>query len=173
MKKYVLTLLYFLNAYGEKFMIKIDYLKNHSEYVTLCAQWAFGEWGHYRPDLTLQTFIESQEKFLNDGHLPLTLLAFDGNTPVGMCSLAETRGLLPGLSPWLASLYVLPECRNRKIGALLEEAVCAKARTMGFTKIYLFTSDLKNVSWYEKHGWRVLSKEWHINHEVTTMEKDL
>lgn len=173
MKKIIFTLLYFLNVSGDQAMIKIDYLKNHPEYVTLCAQWAFNEWGHYRPDLTLQTFIESSEKFLNDAHLPLTLLAFDGDTPVGMCSLAETRGLLPGLSPWLASLYVLPEYRNRKIGALLEKAICDKARSMGFVKIYLFTSNPKNVSWYEKNGWRFLSKEWHVDHEVTTMEKNL
>ncbi len=172
MKKIIFTLLYFLNVYGDQAVIKIDYLKNHPKYVTLCAQWAFNEWGHYKPTDTLETFIASREKYLNE-HIPFTLLAFDGEIPVGMCSLAETRGLLPGLTPWLAALYVTPDYRNQKIGTLLEETICEKARSMGFKKIYLFTSDVNVIPWYEKHNWEVLSKEWLINHEVTTMEKDL
>jgi GNAT superfamily N-acetyltransferase len=158
---------------GEPALIKVDYLKNHPEQVKTCAQWSFEMWGHHKPDQTLETFIESRKRYLNDDKLPLTLLAFDGAIPIGMCSLAENRGLQPGLCPWLAALYVHPKYRNQGIGKLLEESICKKARKMGYPKIYLFTSDQTVIPWYEKLKWRKKETAWLHNHEVTIMEKDL
>jgi GNAT superfamily N-acetyltransferase len=158
---------------GEGTFIKIDYLKNHTEHIITCATWSYKEWGHHRPGETLETFIESRKQYLNDTTLPLTLIAFDNDTPVGMCSLAITRGLLPDLTPWLAALYVTRDHRNKKIGTLLEAEISKKALAMGFEKIYLFTSDLTIIPWYEKLGWSIKGAEWLRDHTVTVMEKEL
>ncbi len=153
--------------------ISIDYLKNHPEHVITCAQWSFNQWGHHTPQRTLQDFIESRKEYLNDDSLPLTLLAFDGKIPVGMCSLGKSKNLYPDLEPWLPTLYVIPEYRGKGIGSLLEAKICSKAREMGFKKIYLYTSDTAVIPWYEKRSWRKKSTEWVHNHEVTVMEKEL
>src|ERR1700722_3080332 len=108
-------------------MITFDYLKHHPEHIITCAQWSFSEWGYHTPERPLQDFIESRKKYLNDDRLPLTLMAFDGTTPVGMCSLTESRGICPDLTPWLAALYVVPKYRNRGIGKQLEEKICTIA----------------------------------------------
>jgi GNAT superfamily N-acetyltransferase len=153
--------------------IRLDYLKNNPEYIATCAQWSFREWGRYTPKKTLQNFIESRFAYLNDDILPLTLIACDGNTPIGMCSLAKNRGICYGLEPWLSALYVIPGYRGRGIGGLLEKEICKKAREMGYHKIYCFTSNTDTVSWYEKHNWCKKSTERQHDHEVIVMEKDL
>lgn len=153
--------------------IIIDYLKNHPEHVITCAQWSFSEWGHYTPQRTLENFIESRKEYLNDDTLPLTLLAFDGKVPVGMCSLGKSKDILPQLLPWIPTLYVVPEYRGQGVGSLLEAKICEKARDMGYNKIYCYTSDTTVIPWYEKLSWRKKSTEWLRNHYVTVMEKDL
>jgi len=121
--------------------ITIDYLKNHSEHVTTCAQWSFNQWGHYTPQRSLQDFIDSRKQYLNDDILPLTLLAFDDQTPIGMVSLAKGKDICLSLFPWLSTIYVIPQYRNKGIGSLLEGKICEKARQMGYKKIYCYTSD--------------------------------
>jgi GNAT superfamily N-acetyltransferase len=153
--------------------ITVDYLKNYPEHVTTCAQWSFTEWGHHTPERTLHSFIESRKEYLNDNKTPLTLLAFLDNTPVGMVSLAASKDICKHLTPWLSTIYVIPEQRGEGIGSLLEEKICAKAREMGFKKIYCFTSDETVIPFYEKHHWHKKSIEWLHNHNVTVMEKGL
>lgn len=154
-------------------LITIDYLKNHPEHTTICAQWSFNQWGHRTPERTLDDYVKSREEYLNDTTLPLTLLAFDGKKPVGMCSLAANNDIDRALHPWLPTIYVIPEYRNQGIGSLLEEKICEKAKELGYKKIYCYTSDKYNIAWYEKYGWKVRSVEWFRDHEVTVMEKQL
>lgn len=153
--------------------IEIKYLKDVSQYTTLCAEWSFKEWGHYTPERSLNDFITARKQYLNDNQLPLTLVAFQDNQPVGMCSLAATRGLLPGLTPWLAALYVEKLHRNQGIGKKLERAVCKKAKNLGYGQIYCFTSDTAVIPWYEKQQWKIRSTEILHNHTVTVLEKKL
>ncbi len=158
---------------SEQLTITIDYLKNHPDLVKTCASWSFETWGHYQPDKTLEYFIECRQEYLNIDTLPLTLIAFANEVPVGMCSLAHNRGILPELSPWLAALYVHPDYRSRGIGTLLEKAICTKASSMGDKTIYCFSSDKSIIPWYQQHGWSVKSTEWLRNHYVTAMEKNM
>lgn len=153
--------------------IMVDYLKNHPEYITTCAEWSYAGWGKYTPQKTLKDYVTSREKYLNDNSLPLTLLAFDGAKPIGMCSLVKNRGILLTLSPWLAGLYVLPEYRNQGIDEALERATCQKAKGMGYSKIYCFTSDIDLVPWYVKHGWKIHGTDRLHNQDVTILEKSI
>lgn len=154
--------------------VTIDFLKNHPNLVETCARWSFEEWGRYTPEKTLADFIASRKKYAqHDSKLPLTIIALIDDKPVGMCSLVETRGILPDLCPWLAALYVEPEYRNRGIGALLEEKIGDVAREFGYQKIYCFTSDKTVVPWYEKHGWLIREGGIMRDHEVVITEKIL
>ncbi len=154
--------------------ITFDYLKNQLNLVTTCAQWSYNEWGHYTPDRSLDDFISSRKAYVQyTDQLPLTIVAFQADVPVGMCSLTKTRGILPELTPWLAALYVVPKYRNQGIGALLEKEIGTIALRVGYTKIYCFTSDPLVISWYQDQGWKVREKNWMLDHEVTVLEKEL
>ncbi len=153
---------------------RFDYLKNHPDLIEVCARWSFEEWGHHVPDRTLEDFVRSREAYAqHDNQLLLTIVAFVDTVPVGMCSLAQTRGILPELSPWLAALFVVPSYRKRGIGGLLEGEICRIAVKLAFDSIYCFTSDQLVISWYEKHGWSVRETSWIHDHEVTVLEKKL
>ncbi len=93
------------------------------------------EWGHYTPDRSLDDFISSRKAYTQyTNQLPLTIVAFQADVPVGMCSLTKTRGILPELTLWLSALYVVPKYRNQGIGALLEKEIVTIALRVGYTK---------------------------------------
>lgn len=76
----------------------------------------------------------------------------------------ETR---PELTPWLASVFVAPEFRNRGVGSRLVMHVMQQAKDAGVDTLYLFTPD--RVSFYEKLGWRTFNEEFYRGHLVTIM----
>ncbi len=152
--------------------LRFDFLKNHPEYIQTCAQWSFEEWGRYTPERTFDDFLEARRKYARyDNRVPFTLLVFSDDRLVGICSLAETRGILPELSPWLAALYVDPAYRKQGIGKLLERKISEIADSMGYENLYCFTSDEQVISWYLSQGWQVRQKSWIHDHEVTVLEK--
>ncbi|QXM24130.1 GNAT family N-acetyltransferase [Elioraea tepida] len=60
--------------------------------------------------------------------------------PVGTASLAaEDADSCPDLTPWLASVFVVPDRRGRGYGRVLVAAVECAARLGGFSMIWLFT----------------------------------
>lgn len=72
---------------------------------------------------------------------------------VGSVSLLEeAMDALPGVSPWVANLWVHPAWRLRGIGsALLEHCVC-EAAAARFDTLYLHTRE--HGRFYRRRGWR-------------------
>jgi RimJ/RimL family protein N-acetyltransferase len=154
--------------------IKIDYLRNYPDYVQTCALWSFNTWGHRTPDRSLDDFIASRQEYLNNTQLPLTLIALVDNKPVGMCSLSKIQKIRSDLKPWLGTLFVQENYRNRGIGGLLESSICQLAINMKYTDIYCYTSDKSVISWYENHNWKQFATDYvHDNVEVTILKKKL
>ncbi len=168
---------FFLLVISEVIMaeqVTFDYLKNRPELIETCARWSFDQWGKFTSDKTLQDYIASRKKYARyDDKIPLTIIAFMDNVPVGMCSLSQNRGICPDLTPWLATLYVDHLYQKRNIGTLLEQHMCEIARKLGYNKLYCFTSNKSAVPWYIKRGWGIRGKEIIHNHEVTVLHKNL
>lgn len=136
--------------------IQIKFLAEVPFLVPVLAQWTYDSWSQYDPELTLDRAMESLIQRFNREIVPLTLVAFDGDTPVGMVSLKE-QIRVPGYAdktPWLGSLYVIPTYKGQGVGKQLMQAIHAKADELGFENIYAFTSEADKVTWYEKLGWR-------------------
>ena len=91
--------------------------------------------------------------------MPLTLVASLDSRPVGTVTLlahdVETEQW-PNLSPWLAALYVIPECRRRGIGRALVNATVAKAAVLGESQLYLLT--VGREPFYADLGWQVVDR---------------
>jgi predicted N-acetyltransferase YhbS len=105
--------------------------------------------------------------------MPLTFIALDNDTPVGMCSLRENDGIRPDLIPWLGSLVVDPAFQKQSIGKMLMDMTKQKARTFGFETLYLFAFALTIPNYYERLGWEKIGMDKFKGHPVTVMETAL
>jgi GNAT superfamily N-acetyltransferase len=151
--------------------MKIVYLKDHPAFVPQLANWSFTTWGHYNPGGSV---LKAQQKWmthLNDNSLPLTLLALDEDKPIGMCSLRVNDGIRPSLSPWLGSLFVVPEYRGQGIGEKLIEATIQKTKSMGYANLFLLAFDSTLPTWYQKLGWTFIGMDELHGYPVSVMEK--
>ncbi len=153
----------------------IDYLANHRQLIPevtdlIYAQWAdlFQAAGTSKDNLRdLMTERATMDQ------LPITLVALSDGVLVGTGSikLAEP-GTKPGLSPWLAGMYVKEAYRGTGIGALLVQALEATAKDLGVTTLYLSVGTAERF--YTRLGWVVLER---VNSygvkDVALMTKDL
>lgn len=96
----------------------------------------------------------------------------DDDKPIGTACLSvmdlDTR---PDLSPWLASVYVVPEARRRGHAAQLVRTVERIAIARGHRTLWLFTWEAAPL--YARLGWLVAGEETQHGEYVTLMRRDL
>ncbi|MCE5230200.1 GNAT family N-acetyltransferase [bacterium] len=150
--------------------LRIEYLADHPDFIPTLARWMHEEWGYLYPEHTLETRERIVTERANKDRIPLTLVAIDGDEPVGTVGLKindmDTR---PDLTPWLASLYVKETRRREGIGARLVEAIEIEAAKLGVTKLYLYTP--KSESFYTELGWSVTERVEYRGDFVSVMVK--
>lgn len=155
-------------------MITIDYLKHHTQHITTLANlWADAIGKMWAPHVTIEEAIQRFQSHINVDAMPLTLVALDGNMPVGMCSLRLTDGIRPDLSPWLGSLVVDPKHQNQGIGKMLINATKDKAKHLGYQGLYLFTFDPTLPTYYSQLGWNIIEMDELHSHPITIMHAPL
>ncbi|HOT46194.1 MAG TPA: GNAT family N-acetyltransferase [Spirochaetota bacterium] len=129
------------------------------EYAPILAHWSFMEWYRTRSiDFTL-VLRAYQERAHSEG-IPLSFVAVDGSLPVGMVTLKlDDLWSRKDLNPWLASLFVLPQYRKSGAGHALVRAITARAKELGYERIYLFLGQ-HDREWlegfYVSRGWAVV-----------------
>jgi len=134
-------------------MLQIYNLNERREKRDTLAKWIYDEFiVGQRPGVD---FAQVQALFQEslDTDFPVTLIAeWDGN-PAGTISLVAEDDIdnCP-YTPWLASLYVLPEYRCRGIAKILMDRLTVIARQKGFKTLYLHTEHADG--YYEKLGWK-------------------
>jgi GNAT superfamily N-acetyltransferase len=135
------------------------------------AEWFHAEWHHY--DGRSIAEIEAQLRdCLNRDALPITFLALSDSEVIGTVTL-DTSDLLhyDHLSPWLASLYVLPSHRREGVGRALVMHLDAFALERGILPIYLWTPGSTRL--YEECGWKVLCRDVYSGLSITLMRRAL
>lgn len=127
-------------------MIKIEYLKNFPEYLQTVVEWVYPEWWQSR--YTFNEVVEIYKTVLNDHILPIGLIAFENDKPVGTALICEDDpDIKLGISPWLEGLYIKKDHRKCGIGKTLIMKIEDIATNFGYTNLYL-SSGLENF--YEK-----------------------
>ncbi|STX28589.1 GNAT family acetyltransferase [Legionella beliardensis] len=155
-------------------MIKISLLKDKQIAIPELVQlWHDGLGKIWLPDTPLTLVEQRFQNHLNDNLLPLTLVAWHHDTPVGMCSLRENDGIRPDLMPWLGSLVVHTAYQNQGIGRELIEATKQKAKELGFKVLHLFAFDKTIPEFYETLGWHKIGTDEYKQHPVTVMKVEL
>ena len=89
----------------------IDTLKNFPEYLPSVAKWIYQAFPQELSNLTLEDW--TAQVALSQGKDWTTLIAVKNEQGIGTASL-DKADLPP--SPWLASVYVLPEARSKGLG---------------------------------------------------------
>lgn len=93
----------------------------------------------------------------NLSSLPITLIAISDNECVGTISIFENDLKSQNeLKPWLASLYVSPNCRGKRIAEELVNQVIATVKGLGYETLYLRTEHASE--YYKKLAWEFLYK---------------
>ncbi len=153
---------------------RIVCLEEITQFVGLCAWWAFKTWGKYNPSYTLTKRIVSFAQHCNSDRIPLTFLYLsEEGQPLAMASLRENDGIRPDIGPWLGSVYVDPHARCQGIGSRLVREIQNKARELGYESIYLFTYEDTLPAWYSRLGWSEIGKDSCHGNDVTVMQIDL
>ena len=90
-------------------------------------------------------------------------IATEAEVVVGFCTLLKEDYFPENrYTPWISTIFVDKEMRGGRISQKLIEAASARAKEVGFTKVYI-PSDL--VGLYEKYGFTVIDSL--LNYEGT------
>jgi GNAT superfamily N-acetyltransferase len=150
----------------------IEYLADRPEFLAILARWHHDEWGYLHPGDTAEKRAVRMEEHLGKTQIPTTFTAVTEGKPVGSASLVdydmEDR---EDLTPWLASVYVVPEYRRRGIASALVRRVEEEARALGVVTLYLFTWDQERL--YAGLGWSVLERTEYKAEEIVIMSKKI
>jgi predicted N-acetyltransferase YhbS len=127
-------------------------MPNDMRVIRQVARWLFGEWGHLNPGATLDSAVRNLSQWAMAQTIPLLLVAYDNGAPVGTTSLvAHDMKCRRDLTPWLASVWVLPAYRNRGVGSALCRQAMREARRLRLGRVYLFTAE--QMRFYKSLGW--------------------
>lgn len=148
-------------------MEAITYLPTDPTTIRTIAEWHQVEWGHLSDRNTQDRIAEFHEQ-RESRSIPLTLVAWHDERPVGTASLlVHDMDTHPELTPWLGSVYVVPEMRGRGFGTQLCRSAMQEAGRLGVGTLYLFTPDQEQL--YARLGWEVVAKEQYRGELETLM----
>ena len=139
--------------------ISIKTLNEYPQYAPILAYWSHIQWyGERKIDFSVN--VSSYIQRSQNESPPITLIAFYDSIPAGMVSVTmKDLWSRADLYPWLASLFVYPKFRGLGISKQLVNSAILKAKSFGFSKIYLFignNSEFDLLSYYSKLGWHYL-----------------
>lgn len=152
--------------------MQISHVKYFQTWIPIIAKWIHEEWAYVYPQ---KSFLDIQKTLfgrMNENELPITLIAHDERGVLGTASLKESDlDILPGLTPWISSVYVHPDFRGTGVGRALAEEVEKIAAHKGYKKLYLFNPLSQGV--FEKLGWVMVETVNYGGKELAILAKDL
>lgn len=133
------------------------------------ARWFHREWSAY-DGRSPEEITAQLGRNLNRDRLPITFLAVRDAEILGTVSLDESD--LPShdhLTPWLASLYVVPSARGMGLATALVKHLLTFAGAHGVARVHLWTPG--SMALYEKMGWRLLERATCAGYPIQIMER--
>lgn len=132
--------------------MKILPLYEIPEAVIPIAEYNFHEWGHKRPNDSVEKTIARIKERVNNRKPPLTLVSYENENYVGTATLnVQEMSIYPEKEYWLGSLFVVPDKRRRGIGSRLVLEIENLARSFGIRELNLYTPNQESL--YKSLGW--------------------
>lgn len=153
--------------------MRFAYLADYLQLAPQLAQLHYAEWGTLLTDWSQAEALAELRTHIQRQAIPTTLLAFTADERlIGSVSLLQNDDdRIRDYSPWLASLFVLPEYRGNGYGIALVRHCEQEASALGVKALYLYSAGQE--SFYEKLGWQRLAQIALGNSAVTVMIKQL
>jgi propionyl-CoA synthetase len=150
--------------------VRIVYLADVPACTGTLAAWHHAEWGGILPGWSREEALAELSTHTGRRGIPTTLVALDGETPVGSASLLGVdMPNVPDLTPWLASVFVAPEHRGRGIGGALVDRAVAETSALGIPNLYAFTTEAER--YYTRRGWRVIQRLDYEGHPAVILQR--
>ncbi len=158
--------------------MQIESLAGHHHLARVLGEWHYAEWGHLYPSDVWNADIATKEfqAMASSSSPDRTWVAFDGDTRqaldvLGSLSLVASDDLAgyEHLTPWLASMYVVPSARGRGVASALVDHLLMAARDDGHDEVYLFTSG--QDEFWRAQGFRVIAKVDTVGHPAIVMSR--
>lgn len=147
-------------------------LSRELQHIPILASWHQQEWAHLNPGSSLENRIDKMQAYLSTALVPSTFIYKQNEQLAGSAAIvACDMDTHPELTPWLASVFVVPHWRRRGIGAQLVKHVMWQARQAEISALYLFTPD--QAAFYQKLGWSIMAEEVYCDCAVTLMQARL
>ena len=151
--------------------MRVESIADHLDLVDTIARWHWDEWGHADPQGSLQSWAEGLRERTKRDAIPTTYVALDGAELLGSVTLVENdMSTRPGLTPWLAGVYVKQDRRLQGVGTALVRHAIRKAAEMGIKRLYLHTHSAR--PFYEKLGWYHIADSYYEGQDVFIMAID-
>ncbi|MBZ9559612.1 MULTISPECIES: GNAT family N-acetyltransferase [Modicisalibacter] len=149
----------------------LERLPPDSPHLDTVTRWTHDTWGHLNPALDFADRLAETRDECGEAGVPSVFVAMSGETPLGTASLiVDDMSSRPELTPWLASVFVLPEWRGRGIASALVRRVECEAREAGLERFYLYTPDQQAL--YRRLGWRDVESVDYRGETVTIMVRE-
>ena len=133
-------------------MAEIVTLAARPDLAPTVAGWIWNEWSR-NGGFTLEQTLEYVTASSAGKDIPQCFVLLDDGQPIGTSSLvvADLKER-PNLTPWMASVFVVPEARRRGHVIPLVQAVEAAAQAAGVRTLWLHTDTAERI--YAKARWR-------------------
>ena len=152
--------------------IRIAYLADYRQHIPTLAEWHHATWQYLNPRTTLLDRTVRLRNNARIGQIPTTFVALNQSEPVGCASLVTAdMAVKRQYSPWLASVFVVPELRNTGIGSQLVIRAMQEAHLLGNAALYLYTPDRQ--PFYARLGWKDVETCQYRGMAMTIMQHDL
>lgn len=139
-------------------------IKNLSEIpwcAPILAHWSFLEWYKNR-DIAFRLNLLAYQERAKNASIPFTQVLLCNDLPLGMASVKENDlWSRKDLNPWLASVFIHAQYRQKGYGKKLIENTLARAKEQSVSRMYLFlgqTEQAKLEKFYQTIGWNFLEK---------------
>lgn len=153
--------------------MRIEYLVDYPQHLEALAQWHHREWAYLHPDdPTIDRQRHELTSCLGKHRIPTAFIALKGDELLGSGALVESDlDSRPDLTPWLASVFTVPEHRGKGIATALCRRVMEEARILKVPRLYLYTPGQEGL--YARFGWQVLEHTTFHGQDIVIMHSDL
>jgi GNAT superfamily N-acetyltransferase len=152
--------------------LRIEYLDEHEACIPELARLHHAEWLSVTPHLSEADRIAGFKERARRGSIPTGFVGLLGDQVVGMsCLVACDIESHCHLTPWLATVLVVPEYRRQGIGSALSRRATEEAQRLGIPTLYLFTFDKQGF--YTRLGWATLEEASYAGRRGSIMLRQL
>lgn len=144
--------------------IEIVNLLDDKKYLEEVSEWIWKEWSEEKGAKKEDILYRSKHSLGYD-KIPQMYIAKYNEEVIGVVSIWRNDIMSrQDLYPWMSTLIVKPEYRNKGVGKKLQEKCIEECKRLKYENIYLITH---HDNYYEKTGWEFLDNAPEIDGKYT------